>query len=199
MNILKQTSDEIVTKDNGGGYFIGVVFLLIGLGGIYFYYHTAQSSIGALIVPGIFALVAIFMILMKKTIVVDINKSTGKISFSKKSLLSNQSSEYDIANAQSVELREGSYMTTNDIDQPQGISYGNNYNTRRVLTHQTVLVMKDGTELPLESIKNSNSQLTVMGVQTGTLMSGRGKVFVTSNMIAQFLGVPFNDVNGTGF
>ena len=197
MKIIKQTTDELVTKDSGGSYVFGVLFLLIGIGGIYLYFKNGQPALVAIIVPAVFTIAAIFMILKKTTTIVDINKTTGKISFNRNSLIGSQSSEYDIANAQSIELRESSYTTTNTMNQPQGISFGNNYNTNRVLTHQTVLLMKDGTELPLESIKSSNnSSFSVMGVQTGVLMGGRGQMFAQSNAVAQFIGVPFNDIAG---
>jgi hypothetical protein len=79
---------------------------------------------------------------------------------------------------------------------PQGISFGNNnMYTTRTLSHQTIMVMKDGTEVPLESVKSSGSNNTFPG---GVLMSGRSAMFAVSNQLAQFIGVPFKEITPDG-
>lgn len=194
MKIINQTSDQMTVKDSGGGAFVGIIFLIVGAGGAYLSYNSGQTGL-AVALPVVFAVVGLVMLFTKATTIVDINKSAGIIAFGKKSLVSNKAAQYNIADVQAIELRESINVTNNTMDNqntPQGISFGNNnmYSTR-TLSHQTILVMKDGTEVPLESIKSSGASNTFPG---GVLMSGRSAVFAVSNQVAQFIGVPFKEI-----
>lgn len=66
---------------------------------------------------------------------------------------------------------------------------------REVLNYQSVIVLKDGTEIPLENIKSSGGT----SIGSAVLMGGTGKELSMANQVANFLGVPFQEVGpGSG-
>jgi hypothetical protein len=199
MKIINQTTDQMDLKDgNGGMIFFGLIFIIAGLGSGY---AGFVNGTGGLMTYGfllLFVVIGLLTALHATSINVSINKSAGTISFKKKTLISGTSSEYPLTNVQAVELRESTYIIQNN-NQQQGFSM--QPMTQQGLSYQTVLVLKDGTELPLENIKNPSSNATtinIFGASTPVLMGGRGAMFATSNQIAQFIGVPFKEISPTG-
>ena len=59
-----------------------------------------------------------------------------------------------------------------------------------MLVAQSVVVFKEGQELPLDHPKQSSS----MSVGPTVLMSGQGKEVAIATQVANFLGVPFQEI-----
>ena len=66
---------------------------------------------------------------------------------------------------------------------------------RQVLVSQSVIVFKDGQELPLDHQKDASS-----GISLGpaVMMGGQGKEMAIATQVANFLGVPFQEIAPPG-
>ncbi|MEO5646504.1 MAG: hypothetical protein ABIO57_01905 [Candidatus Paceibacterota bacterium] len=200
MKIINQTVDRMELKDGSGGrIFFGLVFVIAGIGSSYVAYANHTGGFFPYIFSAVFAVIGLLTAVNAPFINVSIDKSAGKIVIKKKTMISGSNSEYDLTNVQTVELREGTYIIQNNNGQQQGFSMQST--AQQGLSYQTILVMKDGTEVPLENIKNPSSNsntINIMGASTPVLMGGRGAMFAISNQVAQFIGVPFKEIMPNG-
>ena len=92
---------------------------------------------------------------------------------------------YAAQDALRVELRQSMQMV-------QGVRSQNGTASmpHEVLKRQSVIVFKDGRELPLENIKSSSGA----AVGSVVLMGGAGKELSIANQVAGFLNIPFQEV-----
>jgi hypothetical protein len=185
MKIINQTQDQMNLKDgNASSLIIGLVLILGGSYSIYHFYSASGPS-NILWVAAVILLFGLIMIFLSSTITVAIDKSQNQISFLKKRLIGNKSQTFNIQDALRVELRK-SYSMQSGTRSPNG----GMVMPREVLNYQSVIIFKDGTELPLESVKSSGGT----NIGSAVLMGGTGKELSMANQVANFLGVPFQEV-----
>jgi hypothetical protein len=183
MKIVNKTADELDLKEgNTSGIVFGIIFVLAGIG-LGFYSHFTASP--ALWVGLGLLVVGIVTIFMSSSITVDINKTSGQIIYQTKRLVGGKTAIYDIADVLRVETRKSWRME-------QGTRTGNTISApRQVLVFQSVMVFKDGRELPLDHQNNSSN----MSIGGAVMMGGSGKEVAIANQVATFLGVPFQEIN----
>jgi cation transport ATPase len=179
MKIITQTDGEMVLKEgSASGIIFGIIFAIVGAV-VAFYF----SSSGQIVVWLGIAFIAIGLasIFFSSSITVDINKSGGQLSYQKKHLIGGSSAAYAVADVLRVETRKEWRMQNNankNVSMP-----------RQVLVSQSVIVFKNGQELPLDHQKNSSS-MSVGPV----MMTGQGKEVATATQVANFMGVPFQEI-----
>ena len=59
---------------------------------------------------------------------------------------------------------------------------------------QSIIVFKDGIELPLDSQKDSSGNIGLLNT-TSVLMGGSSKENFIANQVAIFIGVPFQEIS----
>ncbi len=185
MKIINKTEDEMVLK--GGGQMVGMIGGgIFVIAGAYFAITSLSSgSIGWFILfPILFIVVGVVLFLLGSSTIVSIYKSRGIIQYDKKRLIGIKTSEYNISDVMRVELRK-EWQT----ERVQG-SQGSSSTTRQVLVSQMVLMFKTGVELALGNQKSSMGMRGTVGV----LMGGQAKEIALANQIADFLGVPFQEI-----
>ena len=183
MKITSQSADELVLKEGGAsGIAIGVAFVIVGLV-VGFFLHSSNSI--AIWIALALVVIGLGAICFSSSITVGANKASGKLFYQKKRLIGGQDSTYAIADVLRIETRkqwriENSPPTGNqDVSVPQP-----------VLVWQSVIVFKDGRELPLDHQKSS-SRTTVGPV---VLMGGQGAEAAIAAHMAEFLNVPFQEI-----
>jgi len=166
---------------NASGVILGIIFALAGLYGAYHFYPVGGVPLWVSLA---FVVIGILSLLFASTITVSIDKNSGNISFLRKRLLGAKSQTYNTADALRVELRKSYHIE-------QGARTQNNISLpREVMNHQSVIVFKDGTEMPLENMKSSGGS-NVGGL---VLMPGTGKELSISQQVASFLNIPLQEV-----
>lgn len=182
MKIVNQTAGELELKEgNAGGIASGVIIALGGVGlGFYSHFFVSATLWGAIA----FFVVGVAIVFMSSAITVDINKTSGKIIYQTKRLVGGKTATYPIANVLQIETRK-SWRTEGGNRSGQTISA-----PRQVLVFQSVIVFKDGQELPLDH-QNSSSG---MSIGPAVMMGGSGSEVAIANQVATFLGVPFQEI-----
>jgi hypothetical protein len=183
MKIVNQSADELVLKEGSTtGIAIGVVFVIAGALGGYFLHHS--SPIAIWIALGV-VLIGAAAILFSTSITVDANKASGQISYQKKRLIGGQNSMYAIADVLRIETRKQWRVQNSPPAGDQNVSI-----PQPVLVWQSVIVFKDGRELPLDHQKTSST--TTIG--PAVLMGGQGAEVAIAAQVAKFLDVPFQEI-----
>ena len=191
MKIVSQSAEELVLTESGAqGIAIGVALVVAGALGGYFLHASSPFAIWIALAA---AVAGLAVIAFSSSITVAANKTRGQLSYRKKRLIGEQNSMYAIADILRIETRrqwrvENTPPTGNrQASMPQP-----------VLVAQSVIVFKDGRELPLDHQKTSSST----SVGSVVLMGGQGKEIAMANRVASFLGVPFQEISppnmGTG-
>ena len=182
MKITNQTADELMLKEGDAkSIVIGIILILAGVG-IGFYIHFAVSNplwvaLGLLVV----GLVVTFM---SSSIGVAMSKTNGQIMYQTKRLIGGKTAMYSIGDVLRIETRKSWQMENNNSGGRGGSM------PRQVLVSQSVIVFKDGQELPLDHQKSSSG----MTIGTAVMMAGSGKEVAIANQVAAFLGVPFQEI-----
>lgn len=174
-----------------GGVLGGIIAFGIGAYWAYYLFTTPGQEIKIAWIPGIIDLVGLFMIFTVSSISVAIDKAQGQIVFRRKRILGASTQVQNISDAVRVELRRGSYRQAVPGGQ-EGFSMNSG---RQVMESQTVIVFKDGTEMPLENKKDRRAGGNMIGA--GVMMAGEGKELSISQRAANFMGVPFQEM-GSG-
>lgn len=188
MKIVTQTKDELLLKEgSASGIIVGVAFILAGMSvGIYL---RSTSKYAVLLAVGVAAL-GIVVILMSSSITVDINKTSGQISYQKKRLIGGSSNTFAIADVFRIETRK-QWQLQNAGAPNQGNPGNAGANMPQpVLVAQSVIVFKSGQEIPLDHQKTAST----MSVGSAVLMSGQGAEAAIANTVATFMGVPFQEI-----
>ncbi len=185
MKIVNKDESHILIKDgNITTLIIGFVLILIAIGVGYYSYFTKPDST-VLLVSGLLGLSGIIVIFTSSSITLAINKTSGLIDFQKKRLLGKKENSYKLQDVMRVELRR-SYLNDPSINAQPGMPT----RLQKSLNYQCLILMKDGTEIPLENQKNSGT--TYVG--GAVLMGGIGQHTAMANEIATFMNVPFQEV-----
>ena len=183
MKIMSQSSDELVLKEGGAsGMVFGMMFAIIGA--LVGYFARASSPYAIWIGLG-FAIVGLVAIFMSSSITVDIQKSAGQLAYQKKRLIGGSSASYAITDVLRIETRKQWKVERAGASNEERMSM-----SRQVLVSQSVVVFKDGKELPLDHQKQSSS----MGIGSAVLIGGERTEVALANQIANFLGVPFQEI-----
>jgi hypothetical protein len=190
MKIINQTNDRMVLKEGGAsGIALGLIFVVAGavIG-----YYLRTSSPAVIWIALALIVIGLGMTLFSSSITVDASKATGQLLYQKKRLIGGSSATYAISDVLHIETRKQWRMENT------GAAGGRNVAMpQQVLVSQSVIVFKDGRELPLDHQKNSSS------VSVGSvMMTGQGTEVAIATQVANFLGVPFQEIappnSGTG-
>lgn len=184
MKIVSQSPNQMVLQEGSAqGLFVGAVFLVGGLAaGIALHAKTPM----ALWIGLAAAVVGAGIICFASAITVDANKSTGQLVYRKKRLVGAQNTTYQIAEVLRIETRKQWHVE--NTPPPSGNQQATPQ--QPVLVAQSVIVFKSGKELALDHQKTaSNTQ-----IGGAVLMSGMGKESALANRVAEFLGVPFQEI-----
>jgi hypothetical protein len=187
MKIISQTADELVLKEGDAkGILAGIALVLVGIG-VAFYAHLS-ASVELWIALAVFV-VGLALIFLSSSIAVDINKTSGQIAYQTKRLIGGSGAMYAVADVLRIETRKSWRMQNSNVSSGRGMSV-----PRQVLISQSIIVFKDGQELPLDHQNSASS----MSVGPAVMMGGSGKEVAIANQIATFLGVPFQEIAPPG-
>ena len=184
MKIVNQTADELILKDgNIQGIILGMVFAIFGI--VFSFYLNFVVGVNLWIAIGCFV-IGLVIIFMTSSILVDINKSNGQIIYQTKRLVGGKTTTYPISNVMGIETRKSWRIerSSNTVQNTMSVP-------RQVLVSQSVIIFKDGQELPLDH-QSSGSTISTMGVSV--MMGGPEKEVAMANIVAKFLGVPFQEI-----
>jgi hypothetical protein len=186
MKITNQTADDLALKEGDAkAIVVGATVFLVGVI-VMFYAHFIPST--ALWVAIGLCIVGLITVLVSSSIAVDMNRSTGQITYQTKRLIGGRTTSYAIGDVLRIETRKSWRMEG-------GQQTGNvRAAARQVLVSQSVIVFKDGQELPLDHQNNGSS----LSIDSGVMMSGSGKEVAIANQVATFLGVPFQEIAPPG-
>jgi hypothetical protein len=185
MKIINQTADEMALKDgNIGGLILGVVAVVgsLGIGGYSYFSYGWSNGSWVAVVFFVMGLVSLFT---AATTTVDIHKSNNQISYQKKRLIGGNQAVYAISDVLRIETRKQW--------QTESTGGNNDRQMRQVLVSQSVMVFKDGSEIPLDSQKGGSS----VGIGA-IMMGGSGKEVAIATQVASFMGVPFQEIAPPG-
>ena len=183
MKIVSQSPDEMVLQEgDASGIAIGIAFAVAGVLGGYFLRASSPYAIWiALAVVAVGAGVICFA----SSITVDANKTKGQLWYRKKRLIGGQTTTYAIADVLRIETRKQWRMENTPPSGNRQVSL-----PQQVLVAQSVIVFKSGKELALDHQKTSSS----VSVGSAVLMIGQGAETAMANRVAEFLGVPFQEI-----
>ncbi|MGA3018463.1 MAG: hypothetical protein ABSF62_15185 [Bryobacteraceae bacterium] len=183
MKIISQSPDQLVLQEgSASGIAIGVVFVVVGVLVGYFLHHSSPIVIWIALAV---VLLGLAVILFSASITLDANKATGQISYQKKRLIGGQNSTYAIADVLRIETRKQWQVQNSPPVGNENVSI-----PQPVLVWQSVVVFKNGRELPLDHQKTSST--TTIG--PAVLMGGQGAEVAIATQVANFLSVPFQEI-----
>ena len=183
MKIVSQSSDEMVLHEGSlQGLFVGIVFVIAGVLIAYFK-HASQPMF--LWIGLAAAAVGAIVICFASSITVDATKSRDELVYQKKRLVGGATTNYKISEVLRIETRKQWR-----IENAGQLNRDNPNPPQPVLVAQSVIVFKTGKELALDHQKSSSS----MNVGGAVLMSGQGNETAMANRVAEFLGVPFQEI-----
>jgi hypothetical protein len=184
MKITTVSADELELREgNATGIAIGVILIVAALAiGLFL---RGANPIPVWIAP-LVAAGGIGLILFSSSITVNANKATGQLRYQKKRVLGAQDTTYAIADVFRIETRKQWRLQ----NAPQTSGNQGSPVQEPVLVAQSVIVFKDGRELALDHQKTSSS----MGVGSTVIMGGQGAETAMAAKVAQFLGVPFQEI-----
>jgi len=180
MKITNQTADEMALKDgNVIGLIFGIVIAVasVAVGGYVYFSHGWQNPLWIAIVLFV---VGLLVFITSATTSVVINKPNNQISYKRKEVIGTKQATYAISDVLRVETRK---------QWREESAGGNNNQMRQVLVSQSVMVFRDGSEVPLDS-QNGGSSVGVGAV----MMNGSGKDIAIATQVASFMGVPFQEI-----
>ncbi len=134
------------------------------------------------------SLIGVGMVLFSSSIEVHIDKAAGQIAYRTKRMIGGSAAAYAVADVLRIETRQ-MWQTQNAVGGNRGMSM-----PQQTIVSQSVMVMKNGQEIPLDH-QNTPSNF---GVGVGVLMAGAGREAAIANQVATFLGVPFQEIAPPG-
>jgi len=186
MEISNQTQDQMTLKDSGIWKFVfGGGFILFGI--VFGFMMYASGTHGAvLLIPLTLLVIGVLSLLFMASLVVEINKSSGQIIYTKKRLIGNKILTYPIADVLRVETRKHWEVERNNQKLAgSGFQINNASSGRLVLFAQSLLILKDDKTLPLDIAKGSPSRSTASST---VLAENEATV---AKKVADFLNLPF--------
>ena len=185
MKIASQTPDELALKDGGVFKFIfGGGFMAFSFVFAYMLYASGTQD-AALLIPIVPFLIGLLSLLFIPSIMVDFNKTTGQIVYQTKRVTGTKTAQYAIADVDRLEARKQWRVQRTESTNQRGVSLSNE---RLVLMVQSILVFKDGKELPLDAMSGTATQ------STGSSLAIAGNEVSVGKQVADFLGVPFQEI-----
>src|SRR5579862_5773147 len=182
MKIINQSADELVLKEGStSGIVVGGVLIVAGA---FAGYLLRESTPYAIWIALALVVVGVAVILFSSSITVTANKTAGRLLYEKKRIVGAQNSTYAIAEIFRIETRK-QWQVQNTP--PNGNQPGS---SMPQLVAQSVIVFKDGRELPLDHQKTSST--TTVGPVV--LMGGQGAETAIAAQVAKFLNVPFQEI-----
>ncbi len=166
---------------NIGGLVVGIVAIVASLGGGGYYYFS-HGWMNALWIAVAFLAIGLFSLLGTAATSVIINKPNNKIDYQRKRLIGGSRATYAVSDVLRIETRKQWRMES-------AAAGSNNSQTQQVLISQSVIVFKNGSEVPLDN-QNGGASVGVGGV----MMSGSGKETAIAAQVASFISVPFQEV-----
>jgi hypothetical protein len=188
MKITNQTADTLALKEGDAtGIVVGVVLVITGVV-VAFYSHFVPAA-PLWIALGL-VVVGLVVVFASSSISVVINKTNGQIAYQTKRVIGGSSAMYAIADVLRIETRKSWRTENNNTGGNRGVSM-----PRQVLVSQSVIVFKNGQEIPLDHQSGASS-----GVSVGpaVMMAGSGKEVALANQVASFMGVPFQEIAPPG-
>jgi len=183
MKIVSESADELVLREGGAsGMIAGAVCVIAGVLAWYFLHQSNAYVVWialAVVVAGFAA------ILFSSSITVAANKGSGQVFYQKKRLIGGQNSTYPIGDIFRIETRKQWRVENTPASGNQGGSMA-----QPVLVAQSVIVFKDGREVPLDHQKSSSGT----SVGSVVLMGGQGAETAIAAHVAKFLDVPFQEI-----
>lgn len=184
MKITNQSSDELVLHEGSvQGIVVGTMCVLAGVFAAYFLH--AKTPYALWIGLGAVAL-GVGVICFASSITVSANRSKDQLVYEKKRIAGAKTETYKISEVLRIETRKQWRMEGGGA--PQDRQSANP--PQPVLVAQSVIVFKSGKELALDHQKNSSS----MQMGSAVLMSGQGSETALAIRVAEFLGVPFQEI-----
>jgi len=184
MKIVSQSTDEMVLREgSASGIAVGIVMAIAGI--LVAYFLHASKPVTVWIGLAVSA-IGVGIILLASSITVDADKAKGQLTYRKKRLIGAKTATYAIADILRIETRK-QWRIDNT---PPSANREAAPPPQPVLVAQSVIVFKTGRELPLDHQKSSSS----MSVGPAVLMSGQGAETAMANRVAEFLGVPFQEI-----
>ncbi len=188
MKIISQSADELVLQEgSASGIMIGGAFVVAGA--LVGYLGHASSPIAVWIALAM-VVAGIVVILLASSITVTANRGSGQLFYQKKRLVGAQNTTYPIVDILRIETRKQWR-----IDNAQNSGNQNAPPPQPVLVAQSVIVFKDGREVPLDHQKTSSTT----SVGSAVLMSGQAKEGAMASQVANFLHVPFQEIGPPNF
>lgn len=181
MKLVTQTADEIVLKDSDWNKLIfGIVFVIVGVCILPIIIGEVAHGSFVILILLLFPIIGIWMAVSASWFTVDMNKTTGQIVVSRRQLIGGGAQTYAISDAARVELRKAY--------QQSGRS--------STLVHQSVLVLRDGTEVALDHSSGGSTGVSINNMPV--LLGMSGKELSIGEQVATFLGVPFQEIQPPG-
>ncbi len=173
----------MILKDGNVGAI--VVGILIALAAIVVGIFSSTFGPAVIWVAIVLFIVGLGIVLFSSSITIDMNKTRGQIMYQTKRLIGGRAATYAVADVLRIETRKSWRMVG---------STQRGGRVQQIPISQSVIIFKDGKELPLDHQTNS------FGVFSGPaiLMQGSGKEVAEANLIATFLGVPFQEIAPPG-
>lgn len=182
MKIISQTPDELVLKESRAKEITLGVLLLLFLLAIEIFENANYGSPSygtGILLPLLTFAAGVLVFLFSSFIRVDLNKTTEQITYQKKRLIGTKRQQFAILDVVRIETRRRQVYR----------------NRSQKLMTQSVLIFKDGTELPLDHEIGSSLELRS---SSGVLMGAPGTETTTASTVASFLGVPFQEIAPPG-
>ncbi len=182
MKITSQSTNELViSESNAPGIAIGVIFII---GGAILGYYLRSSNPATAWIALAMIIIGFAVIFIGSSITIDANKTSDQLSCQKKRLIGGSTAAYAIADILRIETRKQWRMENTAAPGNRGASM-----PRQVLISQSVIVFKNGQELPIDHQKSSSTS-----IGPAVIMEGQGTEIAIANQLANFLGVPFQEI-----
>jgi len=183
MKIVSQSADELVLKEgSASGIAVGAAFAIAGVL-VGYRFHSSNSIV--IWIALALVVIGLAVIFFSSSITISANKASGQFLYQKKRLIGGQNSTYAIADIFRIETRRQWRMENRTASGNEGDSM-----PQPVLVSQSVIVFRDGRELPLDHQKTSSTT----SVGPVVLMGGQGAEVAIAARVAGFLSVPFQEI-----
>jgi Tfp pilus assembly PilM family ATPase len=172
----------VLKEGSATGIAIGIAFAIAG---VFVGYRFRSASPMVIWIALAVIVIGIAVILLSSSITVSVNKRSGQLLYRKKRLIGGKDRTYAIADVFRIETRRQWRIENPPPAENQGESM-----PQPVLVSQSVIVFRDGRELPLDHQKTAST--TAVGPVV--LMGGQGAEAALASQVANFLNVPFQEI-----
>jgi hypothetical protein len=183
MKIISQSADQLVMKEGSTSAIVVGAVIILAAAGVGFKFRDANPYVIWIALAAILGGLA--LILFSSAITVTANKPGGQLLYQKKRIIGGSTVTYAIAEIFRIETRKQWRVENAPPASNQNVSM-----PQPVLVAQSVIVFKDGREVPLDHQKNSST----MSAGSMVVMGGQGAETAIAAQVAKFLGVPFQEI-----